>query len=425
MKIAIARHGILLISALILFLGQLSLVYAQSNSFEAYGNRSSELSNAALGDQASGWPSFRIGIHNINLRAGLCYGRDLRSRINCHISIFNSSMADRNLQFDLVAINEGERLYCSSLGSETFAVACLAEGIRKSSKVWWYQVGEIGLIVNLDKFDVIDGPFVRELGRDYGARQRWAVGVKLRPRVQNFNKSFTFWSTHINTSETKYCWRRRQVHDLIEAMREREVPGIVAGDFNCGASDWSKDTDCEFLDNVNLSDEDNSAKLCKYTATNFIEAEGFKHIEHISQLTKQPLLGAFTRYEYLTEFGGGKCSGQSTGCSDHSASYAEISIDGCTPNCVNRECGSDGCNGVCGRCSQSSCGDRPKSECRVICSEGKCEICKPNCEKKECGPDRCGGMCGVCISDKGCTSDGKCRPVSSKPPMEPGGYQEP
>lgn len=59
----------------------------------------------------------------------------------------------------------------------------------------------------------------------------------------------------------------------------------------------------------------------------------------------------------------------------------------CTPNCVSKQCGQNGCGGLCGSCSgSSSCG-----------AAGTCvPTCKPDCTGKACGPDGCTGSCGVC-----------------------------
>jgi len=131
---------------------------------------------------------------------------------------------------------------------------------------------------------------------------------------------------------------------------------------------------------------------------------------------------------------------------------------GCVPDCTGKECGCDGCGGLCegecdvsfycqhtwGTCSISSglqgvppdsckpnclakvCGgeDGCAGECPVTCAgtcnpeTGECENCTPVCEGKMCGSDQCGGLCpylceeqpcdqqtGVCISDPNCTPD--------------------
>jgi len=68
----------------------------------------------------------------------------------------------------------------------------------------------------------------------------------------------------------------------------------------------------------------------------------------------------------------------------------------CTPNCLWKECGDDGCGGSCGSCAWNE-------ECQP---DGTC--CKPDCAWKECGDDGCGGSCGFCDWDEECLSDGSC-----------------
>ena len=67
----------------------------------------------------------------------------------------------------------------------------------------------------------------------------------------------------------------------------------------------------------------------------------------------------------------------------------------CTPNCNGKECGYDGCYGLCGTC--------PKGE---YCDAGKCQAC--SCDGRECGSDECGNPCGTCADGKVCNKDGKC-----------------
>ena len=94
----------------------------------------------------------------------------------------------------------------------------------------------------------------------------------------------------------------------------------------------------------------------------------------------------------------------------------------CTPDCTNKECGDDGCGGICGSCNSvpadycvnastlrdytgtSSCqsyhcvyGYRDIS-CQYGCLNGQCKSCVPDCTNKECGDDGCGGSCGVCTN---------------------------
>jgi hypothetical protein len=70
----------------------------------------------------------------------------------------------------------------------------------------------------------------------------------------------------------------------------------------------------------------------------------------------------------------------------------------CTPDCEGRDCGDNGCGGVCGSCL-------PGSSCN---ESGTCESnCTPSCTGRECGSDGCGGSCGTCEGE--CTADGQCQ----------------
>ncbi len=63
----------------------------------------------------------------------------------------------------------------------------------------------------------------------------------------------------------------------------------------------------------------------------------------------------------------------------------------CTPNCTGRQCGSDGCGGICGNCPAG-----------MPCSNGICQGCQPSCIQKNCGDDGCGGTCGACAANEIC-----------------------
>ena len=103
----------------------------------------------------------------------------------------------------------------------------------------------------------------------------------------------------------------------------------------------------------------------------------------------------------------------------------------CVPQCEGKECGPDGCGGTCPpgcedgqiciewhcctpNCEGKECGDNGCGgicgECDEgeVCVEGLC--CRPNCEGKECGDDGCGGSCGTCGTDETC-KDGQCEPI--------------
>ena len=82
----------------------------------------------------------------------------------------------------------------------------------------------------------------------------------------------------------------------------------------------------------------------------------------------------------------------------------------CQPDCADRECGSDGCGGICGYCVYP-----------LICNAGgKCtEICYPSCEGKECGSDGCGGSCGECPALWSCGLDFVCHLDDCPPQCDP------
>jgi len=104
----------------------------------------------------------------------------------------------------------------------------------------------------------------------------------------------------------------------------------------------------------------------------------------------------------------------------------------CSPDCDGKQCGADGCGGVCGTCAPGTlceddlcqaceaqcdgktCGDDlcggSCGECDPYdeCVEGACIACVPDCQGKVCGHDGCGGSCGECAEGKVCTSEQEC-----------------
>lgn len=75
-----------------------------------------------------------------------------------------------------------------------------------------------------------------------------------------------------------------------------------------------------------------------------------------------------------------------------------VDVAPCEPSCEGRECGSDGCQGSCGECSEGQ-----------SCILGQCEgFCTPNCGNRECGGDGCGGSCGTCTQGASCLPTGVC-----------------
>jgi hypothetical protein len=73
---------------------------------------------------------------------------------------------------------------------------------------------------------------------------------------------------------------------------------------------------------------------------------------------------------------------------------AQMACPDCTPQCDGKECGYDGCYGICGTCDEGK-----------ACVEGKCVEC--TCDGKECGADQCGNPCGTCSEGMAC-QDGTC-----------------
>jgi hypothetical protein len=70
------------------------------------------------------------------------------------------------------------------------------------------------------------------------------------------------------------------------------------------------------------------------------------------------------------------------------------------PDCTGKECGDDGCGGVCGQCPGSN----------YACVAAVC-VCQPDCGLKNCGDDGCGGSCGSCPAIEAC-NDGVCNGCS-------------
>jgi hypothetical protein len=74
----------------------------------------------------------------------------------------------------------------------------------------------------------------------------------------------------------------------------------------------------------------------------------------------------------------------------------------CIPLCDGKECGDDGCGGLCGTCQSG-----------LFCESwgGMCVSADPpQCEGKQCGPDSVGGSCGPCDEGWSCNMQGKCMP---------------
>jgi hypothetical protein len=97
--------------------------------------------------------------------------------------------------------------------------------------------------------------------------------------------------------------------------------------------------------------------------------------------------------------------------------------EGCDPDCVEKECGSNGCGGHCGICSgdeecspSGQCSKEKECETTEDCPDGywcdgmvwECKKieCIPNCTGKCCGDDGCDGTCpDTCPSGYTCNQD--------------------
>lgn len=75
----------------------------------------------------------------------------------------------------------------------------------------------------------------------------------------------------------------------------------------------------------------------------------------------------------------------------------------CRPFCDGKQCGEDGCGGVCGS-HYGGC------ESGLVCQQGSC-VCVPSCAGKVCGGDGCGGEC-----PNGCVAQGSIYQCIESPP---------
>jgi hypothetical protein len=96
-------------------------------------------------------------------------------------------------------------------------------------------------------------------------------------------------------------------------------------------------------------------------------------------------------------------------CSALCANECDGGCEVCQPDCGGKECGSDGCLGLCGICA-------PGFECKA----GKCtKQCVPSCAGRECGLDSCGlKSCGSCPADYECNKYQKCVAKPCEPSCE-------
>ncbi len=121
----------------------------------------------------------------------------------------------------------------------------------------------------------------------------------------------------------------------------------------------------------------------------------------------------------------------------HQACHWGVCIQTCTPYCGQKQCGDDTCGGSCGECGEHSecvqgggsaiceclyatCGDVCCASDLHVCDPlGEC--CVPDCAGKECGEDGCGGLCGICEPCTYCTAEfGACLPGPLPECVQPG-----
>ena len=99
------------------------------------------------------------------------------------------------------------------------------------------------------------------------------------------------------------------------------------------------------------------------------------------------------------------------GCDDSTVCFE---YECCAPDCDGKECGDNGCGGVCGGCDPG-----------YICNAAQlCEECIPACDGKECGDDGCGGQCGECPEGESCQT-GLCVGDSDEYPAACRGFSQP
>ena len=103
---------------------------------------------------------------------------------------------------------------------------------------------------------------------------------------------------------------------------------------------------------------------------------------------------------------GGTCTCLFTKCNTECCVEGAVCWAGqcCYPDCVDKNCDSDGCGNLCGSCSDDTYCDA--GVCKPLCGNGECKggetkcscpvDCGDPCDGQECGDDGCGGNCGLC-----------------------------
>lgn len=197
--------------------------------------------------------------------------------------------------------------------------------------------------------------------------------------------------------------------------------------YNCGGFEGSG-PDMVFVFEPNIDDQ----------ATFVLKSSGTNQTVLVTEAPCKPdsCLGASTANFQLDVSGGHRYYVAIDGNDEGGPFLLTLECDSvCEPQCAGKECGDDGCGGICGECpaiaplcSGGKCACDPQCKDRVCGSDGcggACDpgcplgkmcngegtgcICAPDCDDKECGDDGCGGICGECDGGEECV-DGACVP---------------
>lgn len=88
-------------------------------------------------------------------------------------------------------------------------------------------------------------------------------------------------------------------------------------------------------------------------------------------------------------------------CCEDGSRCIDGACSACVPDCEDRACGSDGCDGTCGDCTAPDTCDTSTGQC----------VCVPDCAGNRCGDDGCGGACPDCGPCQACGAEGVCEPL--------------
>jgi hypothetical protein len=299
----------------------------------------------------------RLGLFNLNIQNSGDGVKPLQERIQGLIDIFNQSVSQNNLTWDIVAVIEGqEKLKCSD-GQERWAIECLEQGIRGNHQTQSYHFGGIGFIICTETIEMKN---IKEvpIGRDFsnegllislvtavdptlaGAAATATLKDKLNGKTRStvimdfnwktVNKNYRIAAAHIYSAPKNICYRQWQVQDLYNAANGPNT--IFIGDFNCSGG-TNSDCDCgvanigmiakHIADNWRISNDENNNYLVRFMKRlNIREIADYQHIEHISTLANTNV--NLQNYHYITAFA-------DNGYTDHPGAYAEMIEYPCFP----------------------------------------------------------------------------------------------